>query len=728
MHAVILLRHIECSMRKGQITSIASNLGNVAMKKARIAVDIGGTFTDIAIEKDGEFITAKTPTTLAQPVEGVLKGIRHTMELADLKPTDISTVIHGTTLATNALIERKGARVATITTEGFRDILEIAYERRYDQYDLMIDKPDMIVTRDLCYTVPERIDPDGSVYRALDESCIDDLIRKIDRDDIQSLAISLLHSYVNDSHELRLRELLLARHPQLSVSLSCEVSPKIGEFERLCTTLANAYIRPLMDDYLCKLEQAVIDEGFDCPLYIITSGGGMTTPYNARQFPIRMVESGPSGGAVLAAKVARDLHLDEVVSFDMGGTTAKLCLIDKGQPQTARRFEIARSARFLPGSGMPVLIPVIEMIEIGAGGGSIAHVDSLGRLNVGPESAGAEPGPACYANGGTRPTVTDADTAIGYLEPASFAEGRLKLDRSAAETALQQHLGDALGVSVQEAAYGLVQIVDENMANAARVHAVERGKDLRTRSMIAFGGNGPLHAAAVAEKIGVDTIIVPRGPGVGSAIGFLFAPIAYEIVRSHHTLVTEFDFAAINCLLADMEAQAREVVSAGAFGQPLAVQRNAFMRYRGQGHEIEVKVPEGVIDESGLALLSTAYDTEYARLFARKVPGMSIEIMNWSVSISTKPSEITTISDSTANLGNAPIAGEREVFFGERRQLQTISFYHRDTLLPGHSMTGPALIIEPQTTSYVSALFDASIDSAGNIVMQRKAEEYTHVN
>jgi N-methylhydantoinase A len=706
----------------------ASNPGITTLKKARIAVDIGGTFTDIAIEKDGEFITAKTPTTPTHPVAGVLEGIRHTMELADLKPGDFSTFIHGTTLATNALIERKGARVATITTEGFRDILEIAYERRYDQYDLMIDKPDMIVTRDLCYTVPERIDPDGSVYRSLDESCIYDLISRIDRDDIQSIAISLLHSYVNDSHELRLRELLLIQRPQLSVSLSCEVSPKIGEFERLCTTLANAYIRPLMDDYLRKLEQAVIDEGFECPLYIITSGGGMTTPDNARQFPIRMVESGPSGGAVLAAKVARDLQLDEVMSFDMGGTTAKLCLIDKGQPQSSRRFEIARSARFLPGSGMPVLIPVIEMIEIGAGGGSIAHVDSLGRLNVGPQSAGAEPGPACYARGGTQPTVTDADTVIGYLDPQTFAEGRLKLDRRAAETALRQHLGDELGVSVHEAAYGLAQIVNENMANAARVHAVERGKDLRSRTMIAFGGNGPLHAAAVAEKTGVDTIIVPRGPGVGSAIGFLYAPVAYEIVRSHHTLVDLFNFTAINHLLDDMETQAREVVAAGAFGQPLVLQRNAFMRYRGQGHEIEVMVPEGRVDEDGLGLLKSAYDTEYARLFAREVPGMSIEVMNWSVLVSTKPPEVTTIKNSAVNRVDAPIAGERDVFFGELRQLQTIPFYHRGALQPGHSIIGPALIIEPQTTSYVSPLFDASIDAAGNIIMQRKTRANTHAS
>jgi N-methylhydantoinase A len=688
---------------------------------SRLAVDVGGTFTDIALETSGAITTTKTPTTSGDPVEAVITGIRLTLERAALSPAEVFTVIHGTTLATNALIERKGARVGVVTTQGFRDILEIAYERRYDQYDIFVDKPDMLVPRERCYTVAERIDADGEVLTALDEATVETLAEDLARDEVESLAVGLLHSYANDEHERRVRELLRQRLPGLWISLSSEVSPEIREYDRLCTTLANAYIEPMMAGYLGDLEARLRADGLACPLFIMTSGGGMTTLHTAVRFPIRLVESGPSGGAILAATVARSCGLDRVVSFDMGGTTAKVCLIDDGAPQSSRHFEIARASRFIKGSGLPVRIPVTEMIEIGAGGGSIATVDSLGRIAVGPESAAAEPGPACYKRGGTRATVTDADAVIGYLDPETFAEGRLPLDLECAGSAVAQDVAEPLALSVAAGADGISQIVDENMANAARVHAVERGKDLAQRTMIAFGGNGPLHAARVAEKTGVSRIIVPPDPGVGSAIGFLNAPVSYEIVRSHYTLFDRFDVEGVNALLCDMEREARQIVSPGAAGQALTVRRTGFMRYRGQGHEIEVSLPEGPIDEPTLEALRAGYERVYARLFSRVVPGMRIEVMNWAVVVATQAPAPPPVAPSP-EVRLATADGRRALYFGRLGERRDVSCYRRERLRPGDRIEGPALIVEAQTTSYVAPGFDAAIDGAGNIVMTRRPD------
>ncbi len=686
---------------------------------SRLAVDVGGTFTDIALEGPSGIITTKTPTTPGDPAEAVITGIRLTLERAALLASQVSTVIHGTTLATNALIERKGARVGAVTTKGFRDVLEIAYERRYDQYDIFVDKPDMLAPRERCYTVAERIGADGEVLSALDEAGVEALAEALARDGVESLAIGLLHSYANDTHEQRLREVLQRLLPDLWISLSSEVSPEIREYDRLSTTLANAYIEPMMAGYLKNLEARLQAEGLACPLFIMTSGGGMTTLDTAVRFPIRLVESGPSGGAILAAAIARSCGLDQVVSFDMGGTTAKVCLIDDGAPQSSRHFEIARASRFIKGSGLPVRIPVTEMIEIGAGGGSIATVDSLGRIAVGPESAGAEPGPACYRRGGTRATVTDADAALGYLDPEAFAEGRLPLDLARAERAVAQDVAEALTLAADAGADGISQIVDENMANAARVHAVERGKDLAQRTMIAFGGNGPLHAVRVAEKTGVSRIIVPPDPGVGSAIGFLNAPVSYEIVRSHYTLFDRFDFEGVNALLVDMEREARQIVSPSAAGQALTVRRIGFMRYRGQGHEIEVSLPEGPIGEPALEGLRADYERVYARLFSRVVPGMRIEVMNWAVVVATEAQPSTPIPHCPETRA-ASASGHRSLYFGRLGGRCDVPCYQREGLEPGDGLEGPALIVEAQTTSYVAPGFDAAIDGAGNIVMTRR--------
>ena len=519
-----------------------------------IAVDIGGTFTDTVLSDGYNSIlaTAKTPTTSRNPVEGAAEGVFDVLRQSQKSLGDITRFIHGTTLATNTLIEKRGAKTACITTEGFRDILEIGYERRYSQYDINIEKPDLLVPRRHCFTIAERICASGEILHPLDTSNLDQLLSRLDHEEIGAVAICLLHAYANPIHEQQLGELIKQRRPELVVSCSNEVSPEAREFDRLCTTIANAYIQPMMASYLGDFEASFLSQGLKCPILMMTASGGMTTMETASRLPIRLVESGPAGGAILAATIAKDNNIENVLSFDMGGTTAKLCLIDDFRPQNARQFEIARAQRFIKGSGIPVRIPVIEMIEIGAGGGSIASVDQLGRLSVGPKSAGSEPGPAAFTRGGTQPTVTDADIALGFIDPAEFAEGRVVIEIDAANQALQRDIGEPLKIEPIEAAEGVSQIVDENMASASRMHAVESGKDLSTRTMIAFGGNGPLHATRVARRSGVSRILIPRDPGVGSAVGFLFAPISYELIRSHYTTLNDFNFSSVNDMIEEM--------------------------------------------------------------------------------------------------------------------------------------------------------------------------------
>ena len=696
----------------------------VSPARYRMGVDIGGTFTDVAIAMREGYVSAKLPTTPDDPVRGVREAMRDALARADLGSGDVETVIHGTTLATNAIIEKKGAVTGVITTEGFRDILEIAYERRYDQYDIYLEKPDLLVPRERCLTVPERIDADGEVWRALDEAAVVPLLERLERLGTESLAIGLLHSYANPAHEQRLRELISARRPDLPISLSCEVCPEIREFDRLCTTVVNAYIKPLMSRYLHSLADALEADGFNCPLLVMTSGGGMTSVDTAVRFPVRLVESGPSGGALLARRIARQLDLPSVVSFDMGGTTAKLCLIDDAQPLTSRQFEVARAARFIRGSGIPLRIPVIEMIEIGAGGGSIASVDELGRIAVGPQSAGADPGPACYGHGGERATVTDADSLLGYLDPDVFAEGRLRLDPERAGAAVEGDVGRPLALSAPEAARAISQIVDENMANAARIHAVEHGREITGRALVAFGGNGPLHATRVADRTGIDRIVVPLDPGVGSAVGFLSAPVSYEIVRSRYTTLDSFDIDGVHRLFEEMERESMAVVRAGAPESEIEIARTAFMRYRGQGHEIEVPVPCGRLGAGTAQHLRIAYDERYVSLFGRVVPRMVVEIMNWSVlaaAVRAEPAPLPAVKG-----GRTPRAhAVRVLHAGGAVEPLEVPCYRRDDLAPGDQIRGPALVIEAQTTTFVSADFEAVVDAGLNIVLTRVPRERT---
>lgn len=690
------------------------------MAFTRLAADIGGTFTDIVLETPTGLFTAKVPTDTVQPELGVLAGVEVVLSDARVTAADVGIFIHGTTLATNALIERKGEKTALITTEGFRDSLEIAYESRFDQFDLMIDKPEQLIPRDLRFTVKERMDVRGNVLIDLDEAAVVALSDRLNAKGIGAVAVGFLHSYANPKHEQRVRDLLIAQGCKAEITLSSDVCPEVREYERLMTTACNAYVQPIMARYLRALEVAFHDKNFTCPIFLMTSGGGMTTLESAIQFPIRLVESGPSGGAILAARIAQQLDESKVLSFDMGGTTAKISLIEDFKPKTARNFEIARSARFQKGSGMPVRIPVIEMIEIGAGGGSIAHVDQVGRLNIGPESAGALPGAACYGKGGTKATVTDANLLLGRVDPDAFAEGKMRLDTKAAEDAMTQDVGQPLGISAHQAAFGVTEMVEESMANAARIHSVEHGVDLSHFSMIAFGGGGPLHAVRLAEKLGMSRVIVPANSSVGSALGFLSAPISYEVVQSLYTTLTDFNLARVNDVLSSISAQAHEIVGAGAKDAELVESRTAFMRYVGQGHEIQVPIPARGLTAADIVTIKSTYDSCYRQLYGRLIPERDIEVLSWSVVVSTHVEAPLALSKAPVPNTAVP-SGVRAVFVPAQKDFQTVPTFWRPDLKSGDTLRGPVLVEEPQTTTFVTENFSGRLDGKMNLILDRIA-------
>jgi N-methylhydantoinase A len=683
-------------------------------------VDIGGTFTDVVLERpDGRRVTTKLLTTYAHPGEAVLNGIDEVLRRSGVEPAQVGLIIHGTTLATNALIERRGAVTALLTTEGHRDALEMAHEDRFEQYDVMIDRPRPLVPRWLRLPVRERLDRDGRVLLPLDEASLEAALPALDEAGVESVAIGYLHAFVNPAHEQRTAEWLARRRPGLSLTLASEVCPEIREFERLSTACANAYVRPLMARYLERLAGELRERGFDCPFLLMTSGGGLTTLETASKFPIRLVESGPAGGAILARDVARGAGLERVLSFDMGGTTAKLCLIDDYEPLTSRSFEVDRVYRFRKGSGLPVRIPVIEMVEIGAGGGSVARVDKLGRIQVGPESAGSEPGPAAYGRGGERPTVTDADVQLGRVCPATFAGGAFALDLAASERALEAGVAKPLGLESGLAAWGVSEVVDENMAAAARAHAAEFGMDLGSRDMVAFGGAAPLHAARLGEKLGVRRIVVPAEAGVGSAVGFLLAPVAYEVVRSRRQRLSDFDPGLANELMAQMRAESLAVVRQGAPGAALEEQRHAYMRYVGQGHEILVPLPVEDYGPGHAAVFREAFEAAYRRLYGRVIDGIGIEVLSWTLTLAAParampPAAYAADGDPGELPSQALFDPDSEAWVEARVVL-------RDRLRPGVSLAGPALITESQTTTVLPPAWRATVDERGHLVLERSA-------
>ncbi|WP_136443901.1 hydantoinase/oxoprolinase family protein [Pacificoceanicola onchidii] len=680
----------------------------------RVGVDIGGTFTDIALQHPGGLSTCKVLTNYSQPEQAILDGVAQAADRAGIGLGDIGQVIHGTTLVTNALIERRGAKTAFITTEGFRDVIEMRSENRFEQYDLNLNLPVPLVPREHRFTLNERMGPNGEVLLAQDAAELATIVERVREGGFEAVAVGLMHAYANDAHEVAVGEALRAALPDLSISLSSVISPQMRELPRFNTVIANAYVQPQVADYLGRLVARLRDTGVMAPVFMLHSGGGLIAVETAAEQPVRLLESGPAGGAIFAADFARAHGLDKVLSFDMGGTTAKICLIEDGAPKTANTFEVARTYRFKKGSGMTVSTPVVEMVEIGAGGGSIASIDSMGRLQVGPRSAASEPGPACYGRGGAEPTVTDANLLLGRLDPDNFAGGSIKLHpENAAQAA------DKLNLTAHDAAFGITELVDENMANAARVHTVENGRDIEHFTMIAFGGGAPLHACRLCEKLGISALIIPPGAGVGSAIGFLKAPFSFEATRGLFQRLDAFNADTVNAALAEMEAEARAFVAKGAPEAETRLQLTAQMRYSGQGWEIPVSLPHKVFAAEDVAMIQSAFEEAYRTLFGRIIEGLPMEITNWQVSVSTILPEAARVARHGSGT-DAAVARNRNFFDAALRQDVEAREVNRADMTPGLAVDGPAIIVETETSTVVTSGYRAVAQGDGSMLLLAK--------
>ena len=670
----------------------------------RLGVDIGGTFTDIVLETNSKRFSAKVLTDNANPEMAIFKGIDDVCLKADIAPSDLTQIIHGTTLATNSLIERKGAKTALITTEGFRDVIEMRTESRFEQYDLNLSLPDPLLSREHRYVLKERIDAQGRVLTPIEQRAVEDLANELRNKGYTSVAVGFLHSYVNNNHENVVGKIIQNIIPNIMVSLSNEVSPQVREYERFSTTVANAYIKPLIEKYLLNFLTELEKKNINCPAFLMHSGGGIMSFQDAIKFPVRLVESGPAGGAMFAADLASRYGLKKILSFDMGGTTAKICLIDDYKPKTSRVFEVARTYRFKKGSGIPISIPVIDMVEIGAGGGSLANVDSLNQIRVGPKSAGSDPGPACFNKGGKNVTVTDADLLLGKLDPKNFAGGSIELNPSFSKTVAEKDIGQNLQMGSNEAAWGISEVVDENMANAARVHAIENGQDLGDYTMIAFGGAAPLHASRLCEKIGINRCIIPKGAGVGSAIGFLKAPYSFEASRSIFMRLSQFDADLAEKIFVDMEKEASNFVRSCDENSQLISNFKVYMRYSGQGWEIPISFLRKEIKNPSKEVFQKRFEEDYKKLFGRAVFGMQIEIVVWAVNtftplpeVKAEPELVEIKKIETKNNCN---------FFdtGLGKNVQAIRI-NRDKINKKSWLKGPAIISEKETATIVSSNF-----------------------
>jgi N-methylhydantoinase A/oxoprolinase/acetone carboxylase beta subunit len=682
-----------------------------------LGIDIGGTFTDLVIHDphNGRAVIWKESTTPDDPARGALEGTRRVLAQAGARPDQVGRVVHATTLFTNALIERKGAKTGLLTTAGFRDVLEIGRERKYELYDLFIEMPKPLVPRPWRREAKERVAPDGSVELPIDIDAALGEVAELVEQGVESLAICFLHAYANPAHERAIGAAIAERYQNLSISLSSDIAPEIREFQRASTTVANAYVRPLAEVYLERLEQALRTEGIPGGLFLMLSNGGLTHVSEAKRAPVQLLESGPAAGALAGAWFGRNAGLDRVLAFDMGGTTAKLALVDDGEPLVAYGFEAAREKRFLRGSGLPIQIATVELIEIGAGGGSIAHRSELGTLNVGPESSGAQPGPACYGRGGTEATVTDADLTLGYLNADFFLGGAMKIDRVATDKAFGQ-LGDALKVEPSRAAFGVHDVVNENMAGAARVAIAERGRIPAEYALLATGGAGPVHAWHVARKLGVKRVVCPPGAGAGSTIGMLMAPARVDRVASFTQPLAGADMKAAEKIFAALEKEALEVLRlTGADVASRSIKRLADMRYIGQGSEITVAMPSSLA-ETGVR---TAFEEAYKVLFARTPPGAAIQFVALRLSLSAPMPGTGGKLELTRHAPGTAFKGVRDVFFedGEGMWFQA-KVFDRYALSVGDSIRGPAVFEEQESTFIIGLDAVAKILPDGSILAE----------
>jgi N-methylhydantoinase A len=683
----------------------------------RVGVDIGGTFTDLILVDDvsGELTVGKVLTTPADPSAAVADVLRDTLAATGAPADQVRHVIHGTTLVTNAVIERKGARTALLTTRGFRDAYEIAREHRYDLYDLFLEMPTPLVPRHLRLEIDERVYADGSVAREPDQPAVASLVAELRDKGIEAIAICFVHSYANPAHEQLVGAIVGEIAPGVRVSLSSEVVPEIREYERTSTTVVNVYVQALVENYLAELVRRLAAVEIAGELFMMLSSGGISTVETASRFPLRLLESGPAGGALASAYYGQLAGVGNLLAFDMGGTTAKLCVIENGQPLTSTEFEVDRKYRFKKGSGLPVKVPVVDLIEIGAGGGSIARVDSLGLLKVGPDSAGADPGPACYGRGGKEPTITDADLLLGYLDPDFFLGGRMTLDRAAAEDAIRTKIAEPLEMSPTRAAWGIHQLVNEGMAGAARVHAIERGKDPRALPLFAFGGAGPGHGFGVARILHSPRLIVPFGAGVTSTVGFLTAPLAFDFVRSFVHQLDTVDWDHINALLADMAAQGDAILArSGVAADERRVTRQADLRYAGQGHEIRIDLPDGTLGPDSLPAIAANFEQVYRSLFGRTGPDVPLEGVSWRL-LSSGPRPDVKLRVSAGVTESDALKGQRLVYFPEWQEHRPVPVYDRYRLVAGRVFDGPAIVEERESTSIIGPGARIEVDDTRNL-------------
>jgi N-methylhydantoinase A len=693
------------------------------MARYSLGIDIGGTFTDIVVYDHDQALSLshKELTTPAAPAEGVLVGIRRLFGEHRLAYRDVVRVVHATTLFTNALIERKGAPTGLITTEGFRDTLEMSREHKYDLYDLFIELPRPLVRRSLRLEVRERVNALGQIETPLDTAGVLAAADRLKKEGVTSVAIAFLHAYANATHERAARDAIRAKHPELFVSISSEVSPQIREYERTSTTVANAYVKPLADSYLDLMSREIAGLGIPAPLFMMLSNGGLTHVDEAKRAPIQLLESGPAAGALAGSYFGTRAGTPDVLAFDMGGTTAKLAMVLKGQPLIAYSFEASREKRFAEGSGLPINISTIELIEIGAGGGSIAAIDALALLKVGPHSAGAAPGPACYGRGGTQPTVTDANLVLGYLDAATFAGGTIAIDHASAVAAIEP-LAKRAGLSIPELAWGIHSVVNENMAAAARVHIAERGHHAGEFALLVTGGGGPLHGCEVARRLGIGKLVCPPSAGVASALGLLMAPARIDRVATVAKRLSGMDWPALEAAYVALEQDAHAVIAATLAGNPaVKVERAADMRFVGQGFEVVTVLPAGPYTAASASAIRTAFETEYRKVFGLVPPAGEVEIINVRVAVTADAvSDELKVPAGSADRRAEPKA-RRQAWSGADQDFVEMPVYDRYALGVGAQVAGPAIVEEASSTLILPRGSTATVKPSGSLVVDLPA-------